>query len=82
MVTNSTVRPKFKHAYLDQHSDFPVKLTLIRVQQAACLILQGFKTVEIHVVSQGDLCVSHILFASANEYFTLFNTGGGDAVFN
>lgn len=62
MVTNSTVRPKFRRVYLDQHFDFPVKLTLISVQQAACLTLQGFKTVEIHVVSQVDLRISNILF--------------------
>lgn len=26
---SGTMTPKFKHAYLDQHFDFPVKLTLI-----------------------------------------------------
>lgn len=82
MVSNSTVRPKFTHAYLDQHFDSPVKITLISVQQVPGLIFQGFKTAEIYVVSQVDLHIHNILFALENEYFTLFNSIGGHPVFN
>lgn len=82
MVSNSKVRPKLKHAYLDKHFDFWVKLTLISVQQAPCLIFQGFKTAEIYAVSQVDLHIYNILFTLENEYFALSNTIGGHTVFN
>lgn len=82
MVSNNKMRPKLKHAYLDQHFYFRVKLTLISVQQAPWLIFQGFKTEEIYAVSQVDLHIHNILFTLENEYFVLFNTIGGHAVFN
>lgn len=72
MVTNSTVRSKLKHTCVDQHFDFPVKLTLISMQQASGFILLGFKPGEIHVVSQADLHISNILFTLENGYFALF----------
>lgn len=79
MVVNSTVGVKFTRAYLGQHFDFPAKFTLISVQQTVHPTLQGFKTIESHVVPSW---FKYILFTFENEYFSLFNTRGGNAVFN
>lgn len=72
MVTNSTVSSKPKHGCGDQHFDFPVKLTLISMQQASGFVLLGFKPGEIHVVSQVDLHISNILFTLEDGYFAVF----------
>lgn len=72
MVTNSRVRSKLKHVSVDQHFDFPVKLTFISIQQALGFILLGIKPGEIHVVSPVDLHISNILFTLQNGYFALF----------
>lgn len=79
MVVNSTVGVKFTWVYLGQHFDFPAKFTLISVQQTARPTLQGFKTIESYVVPSW---FKYILLTFENEYFSLFNTRGGNAVFN